>query len=111
MTHAADPAQTTWRKLSRAELDRVFQAHAAFRAARTGGKRADLSYCDLSSTHLSGRDLSDANLTATPLRQCRPVGPKLPNANLFSAALRLPLGPALPPPPPPRPPPPPPRPH
>jgi uncharacterized protein YjbI with pentapeptide repeats len=82
MTHAADGARTTWRKLSRAEMDKLIHAHALFRLARTGGRRADLSYCDLSGHDLSGRELSDANLTAARLRQVRLVGTKLIGANL-----------------------------
>src|SRR5690349_11723787 len=89
MTDAVNGAQTTWRKVSRAELEKALQAHALFRSGRVGGRRIDFNHCDLSGHDLSGRDLTDANLTATKLQHARLVGTVLRGAILFACDLRL----------------------
>ena len=63
-------------------------AHARFLAGRAGGRRANLSYTDLSGFDLDGVDLSEAELTGARLNGTMLAGAKLERAVLFGADLR-----------------------
>ncbi len=72
----------TWHKLSGAEFKDVLEEHRCFLARLPGGRRATLSFHDLSGVDLSGHDLSEADLSGARLKQVRLTGAKLTGAKL-----------------------------
>ena len=66
----------TWRKLSGAEVKEVLEKHRRFLAKMPGGRRADLSFHDLTGIDLSRCDLSEADLSGARLKQARLAGTK-----------------------------------
>ena len=62
MPEALAPTKdTTWTKLGRAELNEALRLHKRFLAGEAGGRRALLSYRDLSGHDLSYHDLSQVD--------------------------------------------------
>ena len=82
-------AQRTWVKCSASHLKEVLQGHKRFLEKRPNGKRAALSYHELSDTDLNGRDLSESDLTGVRLRQAQLDGTLFRRANLFCADLSM----------------------
>ena len=56
-----------YRPLDPQALRQTLEAHRRYLAHRTGGRRANLAYADLSGLKLEGFDLSDADLTGARL--------------------------------------------
>ncbi|MES2034404.1 MAG: pentapeptide repeat-containing protein [Pseudomonadota bacterium] len=76
------------RRLSQGELDLMVAAHERFLAGKPGGKRASLRFLDLSLLSLVGRNLTDADLSASIFDGARMGGVILERANLFGCDLR-----------------------
>ena len=55
------------RRLTQGELDLMVAAHERFLGGKPGGKRASLRFMNLSGLDLCGRNLSDADLSASVL--------------------------------------------
>ena len=76
------------RKLSLGEIEMVLAAHERFITGRPGGKLAALRFIDFTGVDLSGRNLCDADLSASIFDGAKLVGTKLERANLFGCDLR-----------------------
>ena len=76
------------RRLSPGEIELVIAAHERFVAGRPGGKRASLRFVDFSGVDLCGRNLSDADLSASIFDHAKLAGTNLTRANLFGSDLR-----------------------
>ena len=72
------------RKLSQGEVDMIVAAHERFVSGRPGGKRASLRFVDMSDCALSGRNLADADISASILDGAKLIGTKLDRATLFA---------------------------
>ena len=68
------------RKLSQGEVDMIVAAHERFVSGRPGGKRASLRFVDMSDCALSGRNLADADISASILDGAKLIGTKLDRA-------------------------------
>ena len=62
------------RRLSAGEIEMVLAAHERFISGRPGGKLAALKFIDFTGVDLSGRDLRDADLSASVFNGARLVG-------------------------------------
>jgi uncharacterized protein YjbI with pentapeptide repeats len=74
------PATRPRVKMSQAELDAVIKRHEMYQAGRMGGQRALLSYRDLTGLNLAGKNLSDADFTASFLTDANLAGVNLNHA-------------------------------
>ena len=54
-----------FKRLDQAELDKILESHAKFVGGRSGGQRANLGSYDLSYLDLSGKNLSNAELSGS----------------------------------------------
>src|ERR1043165_4012173 len=75
------------RRVTQPELDRILRQHDDFLAGRVGGRRAVLSYTDMSGLTLAGRSLDGADITASFLIDADLAGCNLSHANLFGCDL------------------------
>src|ERR1022692_1353046 len=76
------------RHLSQSELDMIVEAHERYISGRPGGKRAALRFVDFTGLEFSGRNLADADLSASVFDSARMAGTRLDRANLFGSDLR-----------------------
>jgi hypothetical protein len=74
--------------VTKEELKKVIDLHAAWLGNREGGVRANLSGADLSGADLSGADLSGANLSRADLSGAYLGGANLSGADLSGANLK-----------------------
>ena len=81
--------EVRWVKIDPARLKEILALHQRFVANEPGGKRAILSFHDLSGIDLSHKDLSGADLTGAKMNQARLNGTSFCRANLFCADLRM----------------------
>ncbi|MEE8506307.1 MAG: pentapeptide repeat-containing protein [Kiloniellales bacterium] len=81
--------EVKWVKIDPARLKEILDLHKRFVAKEPGGKRAILSFHDLSGIDLSHKDLSGADLTGAKMSQARLSGASFCRANLYSADLRM----------------------
>ena len=82
----ADSGQT-WHRLSGAGIRDVLEKHRHFLARLPGGRRATLSFHDLSGVDLAGADLTGADLTGADLSHADFSGVRLDDAKLTGAKL------------------------
>ena len=75
-------------EVTKEELTKILAAHEIWLADNSKGRRADLSYINLSSANLSYADLRFANLSCADLRSANLRSANLRSANLRSADLR-----------------------
>ncbi|WP_296816247.1 pentapeptide repeat-containing protein [Brevundimonas sp.] len=76
------------RRLTQAEADAICARHERLWRAQPGGARAVFGWCDLSGLSLKGRNLSDADFSATVMHGTDLSGCRLDNANFFGADLQ-----------------------
>ena len=73
--------------MTKQELQKILELHAAWLGNREGGERANLSRADLSRANLSGANLSGADLYGANLYGANLSGADLSRANLYGADL------------------------
>lgn len=76
------------RRLSQAEADAICARHERLWKARPGGARAVFAWCDLSGLSFKGRNLADADFSASVMHGTDLSGCKLDNANFFGADMQ-----------------------
>ena len=76
------------RHLDHSAVKTVLEAHARYLSGRTGGKRANLSYVDLSHMMLDGVDLTEAELTGAWFHGASLKGAVLKRVTMFGCDLR-----------------------
>lgn len=86
LEHASDAEPDRLVRLSREALESVLAEHRAFVATHRG-RRANLTFHDLSGLDLRGRKLGGINLTGSCLRGTLLSGADLTDGNLFGADL------------------------
>jgi uncharacterized protein YjbI with pentapeptide repeats len=69
-------------------FDEACRAHRSYLTGRMGGARANFSYTVFNGIDLSGRDLTDAEMSGAILAEANLSGTNLTGANLFAADLR-----------------------
>ena len=77
------------RRLTHGELTDVLQSHLRFVSRKTGGRRALLSFHDLSDFDLSSANLVEADFTSARLQRSILTSAHLMRATLFAADLRM----------------------
>ena len=75
------------RRIGQAELDKIVRQHGMFQACRVGGRRALLSYADMTGLDLRGKNLAGADLAGALLIDANLAGSDFSNANLSGCDL------------------------
>ncbi len=84
----AAAAPSLIRHLDFSAVKAVLEAHARYLGGRNGGKRANLSYVDLSNMAFDGVDLTEAELTGALFHGASLKGAVLKRATMFGCDLR-----------------------
>jgi uncharacterized protein YjbI with pentapeptide repeats len=75
------------RHIGQSELDEIVRQHDSFQSCRVGGKRALLSYTDMTGLDLAGKNLAGADLTGALLADANLAGSDFSNATLSGCDL------------------------
>ncbi len=84
---AAEKFKKDRRRLTQAQVDEAVRLHEQYQSGRFGGRRALLSYCDLSKLNLANRDLRDVDFTGAWLVETDMRKAKLDNSVFYAANL------------------------